>query len=84
MAPDPIPLYFPLDPPPPSLYQDITRISMPVHFNEPTSFTQRLIEDLEYAHLLDQAAACDDPMRRMALVAVFANAMYASSATGMR
>lgn len=57
---------------------------MPVHFNEPTSFTQRLVEDLEYAHLLDQAAACDDSLRRLALVSTFANAMYASSATGMR
>jgi hypothetical protein len=31
---------------------------MPVCFNEPLSFTQRLAEDLEYAQLLDAAAKC--------------------------
>lgn len=36
--------------------KDITRISMPVQFNEPLSFLQRLCEDLEYSDLLDKAA----------------------------
>ena len=28
---------------------------MPVHFNEPLSFTQRIVEDIEYSDLLDKA-----------------------------
>jgi hypothetical protein len=37
-------------------FQDLSRIAMPVQFNEPVSFTQRLVEDLEYSSVLDQAA----------------------------
>ena len=36
--------------------QDLTKMSMPVTFNEPITFLQRLCEDLEYSHLLDEAA----------------------------
>jgi hypothetical protein len=32
--------------------QDLSKIAMPVNFNEPISFTQRLSEDLEYTDLL--------------------------------
>ncbi|EDQ88766.1 uncharacterized protein MONBRDRAFT_32711 [Monosiga brevicollis MX1] len=64
--------------------KDLSRIAMPVHFNEPTSFTQRLVEDLEYSSVLDRAAAESDSLRRLAIVSAFANAMYASSAPGIR
>ena len=38
---------------------------MPVIFNEPLSFLQRIVEYMEYATLLSKAAMCDDPMQRL-------------------
>jgi hypothetical protein len=38
-----------------SVGKDLTKISMPVVFNEPLSFCQRLGEDMEYCALLDKA-----------------------------
>lgn len=56
-------------------------MSIPVHFNEPTSFLQRLSEDVEYSHILDSAA---DPSLartpdRAALVAAFVISHYSST-----
>jgi oxysterol-binding protein-related protein 1/2 len=45
---------------------------MPVHFNEPLSFLQRMIEYMEYSHLLRLASEQDDPVDRMKYVAAFA------------
>ena len=38
---------------------------MPVNFNEPLSFLQRLAEYMEYSHLLDKASQAVDAVRRM-------------------
>lgn len=38
---------------------------MPVIFNEPLSFLQRLVEYLEYAYLLNKAVQCEDSIQRM-------------------
>ena len=38
---------------------------MPVVFNEPLTFLQRISEYLEYASLLDIACTKDDPAERM-------------------
>ena len=38
---------------------------MPVIFNEPLSFLQRIVEYMEYATLLSKAAMCDDPVQRL-------------------
>lgn len=38
---------------------------MPVEFNEPLSFLQRMTETFEYAGLLERAATKDDPVERM-------------------
>lgn len=35
--------------------KDLTRVCLPVYFNEPISSLQKCFEDLEYSHLLDQA-----------------------------
>ena len=35
--------------------KDLTRVCLPVYFNEPLSALQKLAEDLEYSALLDQA-----------------------------
>lgn len=34
--------------------KELTKIPMPVHFNEPLSTLQRLAEDYEYSALLDK------------------------------
>lgn len=45
--------------------KDLSRIAMPVVFNEPLSFLQRLMENAEYLHLLAEADAENDPVARM-------------------
>lgn len=42
---------------------------MPVVFNEPLSFLQRMTEYMEYASLLRVASEQDDPLERMKYVA---------------
>ncbi|XP_045505595.1 oxysterol-binding protein-related protein 3-like isoform X3 [Colias croceus] len=60
--------------------KDLSQISMPVTINEPLNMLQRLCEELEYSELLDAAAACDNAVERMSLVAAFAVSAYAASA----
>jgi oxysterol-binding protein 1 len=38
--------------------KDLTRVCLPVYFNEPLSSLQKCFEDLEYSHLLDRAYEC--------------------------
>jgi hypothetical protein len=45
--------------------QELSKITMPVIFNEPLSFLQRITEYMEYATLLKTAACTDDPLLRM-------------------
>lgn len=61
--------------------KDLSKIPVPVFFNEPLSFLQRLSEDLEYSELLDQACGCSTSTERMAYVAAFTVSSYASTAT---
>lgn len=60
--------------------QDLSRIAMPVNFNEPISFTQRLCEDLEYSDLLTRAANSKTPAERMVWVSAFTASGFASQA----
>jgi hypothetical protein len=46
-------------------YSILSKITMPVVFNEPLSFLQRISEYLEYAKLLEQANLSDDPVERL-------------------
>ncbi|KAI6199123.1 Oxysterol-binding protein [Aphelenchoides besseyi] len=62
--------------------KDLSKIAMPVDFNEPLSALQRSVEELEYSHLLDEAALETNPYRRLALVSAFAISAY--PATGQR
>eukprot|EP00052_Salpingoeca_macrocollata_P013271 m.103634 g.103634 ORF g.103634 m.103634 type:complete len:476 (-) comp18844_c0_seq3:87-1514(-) len=64
--------------------KDISKIAVPVQFNEPLSFLQRLAEDLEYSNVLDAAVAQDNSLLRLAHVAAFGSACFASSAEGYR
>lgn len=59
--------------------KDITKISLPVSFNEPTSLLQRVAEDIEYSYLLDQAATFEDSTLRMLYIGAFATAEYSST-----
>jgi hypothetical protein len=59
--------------------KDMTRMTLPVSFNEPTSLLQRVAEDMEYTDLLDTAAEATDSTERMVYVAAFAASEYAST-----
>ncbi|KAF8995937.1 Oxysterol-binding protein-domain-containing protein [Cyathus striatus] len=62
-----------------SIGKDLTKISFPVFFNEPTSMLQRMAEDMEFSECLDVAATERDPLRRIAFVAAFAMSNYSST-----
>lgn len=50
--------------------KDISKISVPVFFNDPTSLLQKCAQSMEYNQLLDRAGQETDPCKRMALVAI--------------
>ncbi|EJD03880.1 uncharacterized protein FOMMEDRAFT_167188 [Fomitiporia mediterranea MF3/22] len=62
-----------------SIGKDLTKISFPVFFNEPTSMLQRMAEDMEFSECLDAAVAESDPQKRIAFVAAFAMSNYSST-----
>ncbi|XP_061878640.1 oxysterol-binding protein-related protein 1-like isoform X2 [Entelurus aequoreus] len=57
---------------------ELSKIAMPVIFNEPLSFLQRLSEYMEHTYLLHQANASTDSVERMKCVAAFAVSAVAS------
>ncbi|KAF5734891.1 oxysterol-binding protein-related protein 2A isoform X4 [Tripterygium wilfordii] len=62
--------------------KDLTRVCLPVYFNEPISSLQKCFEDLEYSYLLDRAyefGKTGDSLMRILNVAAFAVSGYASS-----
>lgn len=59
--------------------KDMTKMTLPVSFNEPTSLLQRVTEDMEYTDLLDTAADRADSTERLVYVAAFAASEYAST-----
>ncbi len=56
--------------------KDLSTISMPVSANEPTSLLQRIAEQLEYAQLLNEAAAKARAEERLLYVAAFAISQF--------
>ncbi|WOL00224.1 oxysterol-binding protein-related protein 2A-like isoform X1 [Canna indica] len=61
--------------------KDLTRVCLPVYFNEPLSSLQKCFEDLEYSYLLDQAyeyGKKGDSLMRILNVAAFAVSGYSS------
>lgn len=44
---------------------------MPIVFNEPLSFLQRLVEYMEYVELLEQASEESDPVSRLQVSTCF-------------
>ncbi|KAI0172786.1 Oxysterol-binding protein-domain-containing protein [Hypoxylon sp. FL1284] len=59
--------------------KDMTKMTLPVSFNEPTSLLYRTGEDMEYADLLNMAADRTDSIERMLYVAAFAASEFAST-----
>ncbi|KAE8055953.1 hypothetical protein FH972_012760 [Carpinus fangiana] len=61
--------------------KDLTRVCLPVYFNEPISSLQKCCEDMEYSFLLDQAyeyGKAGNSLQRALNVAAFAVSGYAS------
>ncbi|KAJ1942813.1 hypothetical protein EC988_006393, partial [Linderina pennispora] len=59
--------------------KDLSKISVPVFFNEPSSFLQRFTEDMEYCDLLEIATLLRRSEDRTLFVAGFAMSNYAST-----
>lgn len=49
---------------------DISKITVPVYFNEPLSLLQKSCCSMEYTHLLDMASREEDALRRIALIGI--------------
>lgn len=58
--------------------KDLTKVSMPVYFNEPLSLNQKICETFEYNYLLDLAAEEPNSLMRMAYMAVYNGTRYTS------
>ena len=59
--------------------KELSKISMPVQWNEPLSFLQRLSEYMNYGYLLNTAASSKDAEIRLQWVATFAVSALASN-----
>lgn len=59
--------------------KDMSKMTLPVTFNEPTSLLYRVVEDMEYTNLLNVAADRSDSTERLVYVAAFAASEYAST-----
>ncbi|KAK1898092.1 Oxysterol-binding protein-related protein 1 [Dissostichus eleginoides] len=57
---------------------ELSKIAMPVVFNEPLSFLQRISEYMEHTQLIHQACTLSDSIDRMQVVAAFAVSAVAS------
>ncbi|XP_035500993.1 oxysterol-binding protein-related protein 2 isoform X1 [Scophthalmus maximus] len=58
--------------------EELSKVAMPVEFNEPLSFLQRMSEYMEHAHLIHKACGLSDSLDRMQVVAAFAVSAVAS------
>ncbi|VFQ83923.1 unnamed protein product [Cuscuta campestris] len=62
--------------------KDLTKVCLPVYFNEPLSSLQKSFEDLEYSYLVDRASEWGkrgNSLMRILNVAAFAVSAYAST-----
>ncbi|KAK3242775.1 hypothetical protein CYMTET_47549 [Cymbomonas tetramitiformis] len=60
--------------------KDLTKVCLPVYFNEPLSSLQKVAEELEYSHLLDLAAAAPKgSVDRLKYIAAYAVSGYSST-----
>jgi len=59
--------------------KELSKITMPVHWNEPISLLQRISEYMNYSYLLRSAPDLPDPVSRLQQVATFAVSALASN-----
>ena len=59
--------------------KDLSKIPMPVHFNEPLSFLQRMLEEFEYSNILDTAACKKDSLEQLCYVVGFTVSSYSTT-----
>ncbi|CAH1233259.1 OSBP [Branchiostoma lanceolatum] len=59
--------------------KELSKIPMPVNFNEPISMLQRLTEDFEYADILNKAAQLESSTEQLAYVAAFTASAYSTT-----
>ena len=59
--------------------KDLTRLPVPVNYNEPLSMLQRMAEDMQYSQLLKTACSMSGSWQRIQFVAAFAISNYAST-----
>ncbi|XP_016333161.1 oxysterol-binding protein-related protein 2-like isoform X1 [Sinocyclocheilus anshuiensis] len=57
---------------------ELSKITMPIVFNEPLSFLQRISEYMEHTYLIQKACSQSDSIERMQTVAAFAVSAVAS------
>uniref|UniRef100_A0A673BK04 Oxysterol-binding protein n=1 Tax=Sphaeramia orbicularis TaxID=375764 RepID=A0A673BK04_9TELE len=57
---------------------ELSKITMPIVFNEPLSFLQRITEYMEHTYLINRACSMSDSIERMQAVAAFAVSAVAS------
>ncbi|KAF5920278.1 hypothetical protein HPG69_008304 [Diceros bicornis minor] len=57
---------------------ELSKITMPIAFNEPLSFLQRITEYMEHVYLIHKASRQPQPLERMQSVAAFAVSAVAS------
>ncbi|XP_049851163.1 oxysterol-binding protein 8-like [Schistocerca gregaria] len=58
---------------------DLASISIPITYNEPLTFLQRVLEHLQYHELLERANEHEDPLVRLLYVTVFAISCFANT-----
>ncbi|XP_078681388.1 oxysterol-binding protein 1-like isoform X3 [Branchiostoma floridae x Branchiostoma belcheri] len=59
--------------------KELSKIPMPVNFNEPISMLQRLTEDFEYSDILNKAAQLESSTEQLAYVAAFTASAYSTT-----
>ena len=62
--------------------KDLTRLCVPIQFNEPLSMLQRVAEDMEYWSLIEQSIAEPLPERRLLFISAFALSVYSTTSDG--
>jgi hypothetical protein len=66
-----------------SVGKDLSKLAVPVYFNEPISMLQKVSEVMEYESLVMKAAKEKDPAIRMLYIAAFGVAQYHCSSCRM-
>ena len=62
-----------------SIGRDLSKMAVPVYYNEPISFLQRFTEDLTYHEIILNASEIEDSCLRLAYVACFGVSSYVST-----